>query len=253
MQRWKLTIEFDGKGFFGWQRQDEGFSVQQVLEEALFKMTDGQECRLHAAGRTDSGVHGTGMVAHVDLEKDYTPLVVRNALNALVRPHKIAVLKAEKVSMEFHARFGATQRRYRYVICNRPVPLMIGSDYAWHVGKKLDIDKMQIAANELLGLHDYSSFRAIRCQAKSPIRSIDSFNITREGEFVYIDVEARSFLHHQVRNMVGTLKKIGEGKWPVSAMKEILESRDRTKAGPTAPPEGLFFVGVDYPEDTGSK
>lgn len=253
MQRWKLTLEFDGKGFFGWQIQDEGFSVQQVLEDAIFKMTEGQNARLHAAGRTDSGVHATGMVAHVDLEKEYEPFVVRNALNALVRPHKVAVLAAEKVSMDFHARFGAITRRYRYVICNRPVPLMIGSDYAWHVGKRLDEHKMQEAANVLLGLHDYSSFRAVRCQAKSPIRSIDKIAVTRDGDNVYIDVEARSFLHHQVRNIVGTLKKIGEGKWPVSAMKEILESRDRTKAGPTAPPEGLFFVSVDYPEDTGSK
>lgn len=253
MQRWKLTIEFDGKGFFGWQRQDEGFSVQQVLEEAIFKMTDGQEVRLHAAGRTDSGVHATAMVAHVDLEKEFTPLAVRNAINALSRPHKVVILKAEKVSDDFHARFSATTRRYRYVICNRHVPLMIGSDYAWHVGKKLDIDKMQEAANCLLGLHDYSAFRAIKCQAKTALRSIDKLVVSREGDNVYIDIEARSFLHHQVRNITGTLKKIGEGKWPVSAMKEILESRDRTKAGPTAPPEGLFFISVDYPEDTGNK
>jgi tRNA pseudouridine38-40 synthase len=252
MQRWKLTIEFDGKGFFGWQRQDEGFSVQQVLEEAIFKMTDGQEVRLHAAGRTDSGVHAKGMVAHVDLEKEFTPLAVRNAINALSRPHKVVILKAEKVTDEFHARFSAITRRYRYVICNRPVPLMIGSDYAWHVGKRLDIEKMQIAANCLIGLHDYSAFRAIKCQAKTAIRSIDTLVVSREGDYVYVDVEARSFLHHQIRNITGTLKKIGEGKWPVECMQEILNSKDRTKAGPTAPADGLFFMSVDYPE-TGNK
>jgi tRNA pseudouridine38-40 synthase len=251
MQRWKLTIEFDGKDFFGWQRQDEGFSVQQVLEESIFKLT-GQESRLHAAGRTDSGVHALGMVAHVDIEKDYSPIAVRNAINVHARPHKVVVLKAEKVSQEFHARFSAVTRRYRYVICNRPVAPMIGRDYAWHVGKKLNIKDMQEAANALLGLHDHSAFRAIRCQAKTAIRSIDKILITRESDNVFVDVEARSFLHHQVRNIVGTLKKIGEGKWPVSAMKEILESKDRTKAGPTAPSEGLFFVSVDYP-DTDSK
>jgi tRNA pseudouridine38-40 synthase len=247
MQRWKLTIEFDGTGFFGWQRQDEGFSVQQVLEESVFKLT-GHEARLHAAGRTDSGVHALEMVAHVDLEKDYSPVAVRNALNFHSRPHKVSVLKAEKVSQEFHARFSALRRRYRYIICNRSAPPMITSNYVWHVGKKLDIKKMQEAANVLLGIHDYSAFRGIRCQAKSPIRSIDTIGVTREGDNVFIDVEARSFLHHQVRNIVGTLKKIGEGKWPVSAMKEILDSKDRTVAGPTAPAQGLFFVSVDYPE-----
>lgn len=251
MQRWKLTIEYDGTHFVGWQRQDEGFSVQQVLEEAAFKLC-GQEIRLHVAGRTDSGVHALGQVAHMDLEKDYTPTAVRNALNVHSRPHNVSIVKAEKVPIEFHARFSALRRRYRYIICNRLAPPAVGRDYAWHVGRELDIAAMQEAANVLLGLHDYSAFRASVCQAKSPIRSIDHITVSRDGEKVYVDVEARSFLHHQVRNIVGTLKKIGEHRWPVSCMKEILESCDRTKAGPTAPAGGLFFVSVDYP-DMGSK
>lgn len=251
MQRWKITIEYDGGGFVGWQRQDIPNSVQQVLEEAITKLS-GETRRLHGAGRTDSGVHATAQVAHFDMEKDYAPHAVRNALNVHSRPHPLSVIKAEKVSDEFHARFSALGRSYRYVICNRWAPPSIGRDYMWHVGRELDIPLMEQAAQYLLGTHDYSSFRASACQAKHAIRSIDKIEFLRDGDKLYIDFEARSFLHHQVRNMVGTLKKIGEGSWAPESMKEILEAKQRAAAGPTAPSEGLFFTGVLYP-DTGSK
>lgn len=250
-QRWKILVEFDGTDFVGWQIQNEGFSVQGVLEEAVFKFAE-ERVRLHAAGRTDSGVHALGMVAHFDLEKPFTPAVIRDALNACVRPHEVSIVKAEEVSQDFHARFSANKRYYRYVICNRRAPIAIGRRYAWHVKKPLDIDAMQKAANVLLGKHDFSSFRALVCQAKSPVRSIDKISITREGDNVYIDVEAPSFLHHQVRNITGTLKKIGEGSWPWEIMTQILEAKDRAAGGPTAPPNGLYFVKADYNE-SGSK
>lgn len=251
MQRWKLTIEYDGGFFVGWQRQDIPNSVQQVLEEAIFKLS-GSHARLHVAGRTDSGVHALAQVAHFDLEKNYAEHEMRNALNVFSRPHPVAVIKAEKVSSDFHARFSALTRSYRYVICNRNAPPMIGKQYMWHVGRTLDIPLMEQAVECLIGVHDYSSFRAIKCQAKHAIRSIEYIKFTREGDHLYIDCEARSFLHHQVRNIVGTLKKIGEGKWPAERMKEILDARDRSLAGPTAPAQGLYFVKVTYPE-IGSK
>ena len=251
MRRWKLTIEYDGGYFIGWQRQDIPNSVQQVLEESIFKLS-GSHVRLHVAGRTDSGVHAMGQVAHFDLEKDYAEHAMRNALNVFSRPHPVAVLKAEKVSDDFHARFSALKRTYRYMICNRSAPPVIGRQYMWHIGRSLDIPRMEQAAAHLIGTHDFTSFRALACQAKHAIRSIDSITFTRDGDHLYIDFEARSFLHHQVRNIVGTLKKIGEGSWPPERMKEILDARDRAVAGPTAPAHGLHFVKVTYPV-TGSK
>ncbi len=251
MPRWKLTIEYDGTDFCGWQRQDIPNSVQQVLEEAIEKFC-GQEVRLHTAGRTDAGVHAYGQVAHVDLPRDYRALEVRNAITVHARPHKVVIVDAVPVSDEFHARFGAIKRYYRYIICNRRASMAIGTDYAWHVFHRLDIEKMQRAANVLLGHHDFTSFRAVDCQAKSPMRSIDSIQITQEGDMVHIDVSAPSFLHHQVRNIVGTLKKIGEGRWEEDRMADILAAKDRAAAGPTAPPYGLYFMRVDYNE-SGSK
>jgi tRNA pseudouridine38-40 synthase len=219
--------------------------VQQVIEEAVFKLS-GETVTLHVAGRTDSGVHALGQVAHFDLTNHYTPIAVRNALNVHIRPHAAVILKAESVSDEFHARFGAVKRHYRYVICNRPAPLAVGRQYAWHLKHKLNLDDMRTAASVLIGHHDFTSFRAIVCQAKSPVKTIDKIDIIAEGDNVYIDVSAQSFLHHQVRNIVGTLKKIAEGRWPVSCMKEILEAKDRARAGQTAPSHGLFLVRVDY-------
>lgn len=245
-QRWKITVEYDGTDFVGWQRQAQGFSVQGVLEEAIFKLS-GERVTLHVAGRTDSGVHALGQVAHFDVEKEYEPHEMRNALNVHARPHAVSVLHAEPVSQEFHARFNATKRYYRYVICNRPAPPMVGRQYVWYIRHQLNIEDMQRAADILVGdKYDFTSFRALECQAKSPVKSIDKLQISRDGDKIYIDVEAMSFLHHQVRNIVGTLKKIGDGAWPWQKMQEILDAKDRTVAGPTAPPTGLFFVKVDY-------
>lgn len=245
MQRWKLTLEYDGNDFVGWQSQINGTSVQNVVEEAVFRLS-GERLRLQVAGRTDSGVHALGQVAHMDLPKDYEEHEVRNALNVHVRPHKVTILKAEKVPQEFHARFGAQKRTYRYVILNRAAPTSIGREYMWHIPKKLDIEAMRAAAKFLQGHHDFTSFRDTECQAKSPVRTLDVLRITADGDKIYIDVEARSFLHHQVRNMVGTLKRVGDGSWPPEKVKEILEALDRRVAGPTAPAQGLFFVSVDY-------
>lgn len=250
-QRWKLLIEYDGSGFVGWQRQDAGFSVQGALEEAIFKLS-GEKVSLHVAGRTDSGVHALGQVAHFDLEKTFEVREVRNAINVHVRPHAVSVLNAEPVGEGFHARFNARKRHYRYVICNRPSPPAINAKYMWYVPQPLNIEHMQEAANHLLGHHDFTSFRAIECQAKSPVRTLDQLDITREGDHVTITTSAQSFLHHQVRNIVGTLAKIGRGRWVPEKAAEILAARDRTVAGPTAPSCGLFFVCVDY-SDNGSK
>ncbi len=251
MTRWKITLEYDGAGFHGWQRQDRDISVQQVVEEAIFKMS-GEEVVVTAAGRTDAGVHALGQVAHFDLQKEFPAFTIRNGLNALVRPHLVSILSAEEVSPEFHARFDARNRAYRYVICNRSAPPAVGHGYCWHVHHDLDIAIMQKAADVLIGTHDFTSFRAVDCQSKSPVKTMDLCKVAREGENVVFYFEARSFLHHQVRNIVGTLKKIGEGAWPLEIMPKILAARDRTAAGPTAPPQGLFFVKVDYTE-TGSK
>jgi len=251
MQRWKLTIEYDGNDFFGWQAQAEGKTVQQTIEKAAFDFS-GEHIRIHVAGRTDSGVHALGQVAHIDFSKDYTDTEVRNALNVYMRPHKVAILKAEPVSQEFHARFGAQKRYYRYVMLNRIAPTAIGRDYLWHVHRPLDIEKMRRAAVHFLGTHDFSSFRATECQAKSPIRSLDVFSITTEDERIYFDIEGKSFLHHQVRNMIGTLKRIGDGSWEPDIVLDMLAAKDRRAGGPTAPAQGLFFVKVDY-DDTGSK
>lgn len=250
-QRWKLTIEYDGSGFVGWQRQDIPHSVQEVLEDAIFALS-GQRTLVYGSGRTDSGVHAVGQVAHVDLEKDYLPEKIIGALNVHVRPHPVSVIGAEKVPATFHARFDAIMRYYRYVIHNRRAPPVIGSGYMWHVWRPLDIEVMRKAAKYLIGIHDYSAFRASVCQAKNPVRSIERFEIITDGEKIYFDITARSFLHHQVRNMVGTLRKIGDGSWPPETMQEIMESKDRKIAGPTAPAHGLFFMRVDYP-DTGNK
>lgn len=246
MQRWKLVIEYDGNDFVGWQSQENGTSVQQVLEQAVLKLS-GQNVRFHVAGRTDSGVHAMGQVAHFDIaDKDYTEREMRNALNVYVRPHHVSVLDAEKVSDEFHARFGAEKRYYRYVVLCRSAPPAIGRQYMWHVHRPLDIDAMRQAAAHFIGTHDYSSFRASECQTKSPIRTMDAITITQDGDKVYFDFEARSFLHHQVRNIMGTLKRVGDGSWHPDKIIEILAAKSRSAAGPTAPAHGLFFIRVDY-------
>ena len=245
MTRYKLTIEYDGSGFVGWQRQTNGLSVQEVLEDAIERFC-GERVTTHVAGRTDAGVHALGQVAHFDIAKDTTSDTVRDALNFHVKPHAIAVLKAEIVGEEFHARFSARRRIYRYRIVNRRASLALERGRAWHVQAPLDLAAMQTGAAHLLGRHDFSSFRAAECQAKSPLKTLDVLDISREGEAIIVDARARSFLHHQVRNMVGTLKLVGEGKWVPDDVRRVLAARDRREAGPTAPPEGLYLVEIVY-------
>ncbi len=243
--RWKLTIEYDGRPFMGWQRQPHGASVQEEIERAIGKFS-GETVRVHTAGRTDAGVHALGQVAHFDLEKKTDGRTVREALNAHLRPHPIAILSAEAVSEHFHARLSARYRRYLYRVLNRPARPALDTGRAWHVPYGLDIAAMREAAAHLVGRHDFTSFRAAECQAKSPIRTLDRLEVIQEGARLDFAVEARSFLHHQVRNMVGTLILVGRGKWSPGRVADALAAHDRSAAGPTAPPDGLYLVGVDY-------
>jgi len=246
MPRFKLTVEYDGGPFVGWQRQDNGPSVQAALEDAV-----GGYCQVntivHGAGRTDAGVHALGQVAHVDLPRDDSPHVVVNALNAHLRPHPIAVLSAEKVGEDFHARFSAVERLYEYRILNRPARPALDAGRVWWVGPALDAQAMHAAAQTLIGHHDFTSFRAAECQADSPMKTLDQLDVARHAEVIVITARARSFLHHQVRNLVGTLKLVGEGKWTARDVAAALRARNRAAAGPTAPPEGLYLTRVRYP------
>lgn len=245
MSRWKLTLEYDGGGFVGWQRQDNGPSIQQALEEAVARFC-GESVTAHAAGRTDAGVHATGQVAHLDIARETTAETVRDALNFHLRPAPIAVLAVEGVDEDFHARFSATGRSYLYRIVNRRAPLALERGRAWAVGAPLDATSMHDAAQALVGHHDFTSFRASLCQAASPLKTLDRLDVMRHGEEIDVVAEARSFLHHQVRNMVGTLKLVGEGKWRAADVAKALAARERAAAGPTAPPEGLYLTGVRY-------
>jgi len=245
MTRFRLTVEYDGRPFVGWQRQDNGSSVQQALEEAIFKFC-GERATVQGAGRTDAGVHALGQVAHVDIDKPSVGDTVRDAVNFHLRPWPVAVLQAEAVGPQFHARFDAVWRRYRYRIVNRRAPLALDAGRAWPVSVPLDAAAMHEAAQRLVGSHDFSSFRAAMCQAKSPLKTLTEIGVARSGDEIDIEVEARSFLHNQVRIMVGTLKQVGEGKWSADDVSEALEAKDRAAAGPTAPPDGLYLVGVGY-------
>jgi tRNA pseudouridine38-40 synthase len=245
MTRYKLTLEYDGGGFVGWQRQDNGPSVQEALEKAVAAFC-GEVVTSFAAGRTDAGVHALGQVAHFDLEKETTADTVRDALNFHLKPAPIAVLKAEAVTADFHARFSAKARLYRYRIVNRRPPLALDRGHAWLVWGELDAAAMQDAAQVLVGHHDFTSFRATLCQAKSPVKTLDLLEVRREGEEIFVNARAQSFLHHQVRNMVGTLKLVGEGKWTKADVAAALAARNRTAGGPTAPPEGLYLTEVWY-------
>ena len=246
--RWKLTIEYNGAPYCGWQRQDGQPSVQQHIEEAITKFCQ-QEIRIHAAGRTDTGVHGAGQVAHFDLDygtRTLTGSDLAKALNAHLRPHPIALLKAEVADPEFHARFHAKKKLYRYRIINRPAPITTEIGFAWHFWKHLDHEAMHDAAQILIGTHDFSTFRDSDCQAKMPVRTINRIAIIRNGDEIIMECEGQSFLHHQVRNTIGTLVMVGEGKWTKDDFKTAFEARDRTKGGMTAPPDGLTLVSVDY-------
>lgn len=245
MARWKLTIEYDGGLFAGWQRQDNGPSIQASLEEAILKLS-GETVTVTGAGRTDAGVHALGQVAHADIAKPMAPDKMRDALNAHLRPAPIAILNAEEAAPEFHARFDATARHYLYRIVNRRSPLTLDKGKAWQIQIALDAEAMHQGAQHLIGNHDFTTFRAAECQAKSPVKTLDRLDVSRRGEDIEVTASARSFLHHQVRSMVGSLKLVGEGKWQPHHMKRALQSRNRTECGPVAPADGLYLVRVDY-------
>jgi len=244
MPRYKLTIEYDGTPFFGWQMQDRP-TVQGRLTEAI-KAFSGDDMIPRGAGRTDAGVHALGQVAHVDLTKDWPAKKVRDALNAQLRPDPISVLACEQVAEGFDARFSAKARHYLYRIVNRRSPLALERDRAWHVIYKLDAERMHEAAQVLVGHHDFTTFRSTECQAASPEKTLDRLAVVRDGEEVRIEASSRSFLHNQVRSMVGSLRQVGGGKWSAADLKKALEARDRTACGPVAPAYGLYLVKVDY-------
>ncbi len=245
MPRYKIIVEYDGGGFVGWQRQDNGVTVQQALEEAIAGFS-GERAVVFGAGRTDSGVHAMGQVAHFDLERTFPPYTVQAAINQLVKPHGVAVLNAQEVDGEFHAQFSAKERRYLYRILNRRPPAVLDKGRVWWAPRPLDADAMHAAAQGLLGHHDFTTFRASMCQAKSPMRTLDQLDVVREGDEIRVHARAPSFLHHQVRNLVGTLVLVGDGRWTAERVREALDARDRSAGGPTAPPTGLYLVEVVY-------
>ena len=245
MTRWKLVIEYDGGNFVGWQRQDNGRSVQQVIEEAIVGFAQ-EQVNVFGAGRTDSGVHALGQVAHFDLVRDTDPETVRDALNFHLKTDTITILEVEEVDQNFNARFSATHRHYQYRILNRRAPPAIERGHVWHIPVELDWRAMNEAAQFLIGHHDFTSFRAAVCQADSPVKTVDTLTVERHADEIVIDVGARSFLHNQVRIIVGTLRLVGAGKWGAADVAEVLAACDRTRAGPTAPPNGLYLTRVDY-------
>lgn len=243
--RYRLTLEYDGGPFVGWQRQNEGASVQGALEAAIEKLS-GEKVTVTGAGRTDAGVHALGQVAHFDLGKQFEPGKVRDALNHYLRPDPVSVLNASAVDGEFHARFSAAGRHYLFRILNRRSPPALDIGKVWHVSPKLDAEAMDAAAQFLVGQHDFTTFRAAECQAQSPVKSLDRLDVSQRGEEIHIEASARSFLHHQIRSFTGTLKLVGEGKWQPRDVKKALEAKDRAACGPVAPPDGLYLVRVDY-------
>jgi len=243
--RYRLTLEYDGTPFVGWQRQDNGPSVQGALEAAIEKLS-GERVTVTGAGRTDAGVHALGQVAHFDLVKTFQPGKVRDALNYHLRPDPVSVLDAAEVDDEFHARFSATARHYLFRILNRRSPPALDVDKVWHVSPRLEAEAMHAAAQFLVGQHDFTTFRAAECQSQSPVKTLDRLDVSQRGEEIHIEASARSFLHHQIRSFAGTLKLVGEGKWQPREVKKALEARDRAACGPVAPPEGLYLVKVDY-------
>ncbi|MGA0561872.1 tRNA pseudouridine(38-40) synthase TruA [Ancylobacter sp. VNQ12] len=249
MPRYKLTIEYDGTPFVGWQIQAMGATVQGALTDAVARFT-GEQVHVQGAGRTDAGVHATGQVAHIELSRDWRPDTVRDAMNAHLRPHPIAVLAAERAADDFHARFSATGRRYVYRIIMRRADLALERDRAWRVLRPLDAPAMAQGAARLVGRHDFTTFRAIGCQAASPVKTLDRLEVETValdfGAEIRVHAQARSFLHHQVRSMVGTLVKVGEGAWTPDDVTRALEARDRTRCGPMAPSAGLYLAEVTY-------
>lgn len=245
MYRYKITIEYLGTNIAGWQRQSEVISIQQILEEAIFKFS-GEHVTLFASGRTDAGVHAFGQVAHFDLSKYLEPHNIITAINYFVRPYAVGVWECELASGNFHARFSAIARHYVYKIINRPYPAVIDLNRAWWISATLDVAAMQQAATYLLGKHDFTSFRASSCQSKSPIKTLTKLDIIKEDESIKLYLSAPSFLHHMVRNIVGSLVLVGKNVWQAEEIKKVLEAKDRKAAGPTAPACGLYFIKADY-------
>ncbi|HUB14050.1 MAG TPA: tRNA pseudouridine(38-40) synthase TruA [Acetobacteraceae bacterium] len=249
MTVWALMLEYDGTPFVGWQRQQNGLSVQQLLENAAARLSGGAPVATTVAGRTDAGVHAEAQVAQLSLATPLSPDRLREALNYHMKPHPVAVLRVAPAREGWNARFSAVGRAYRYRILNRRPRPALHVGRVWHVPAPLDAAAMHDAAQSLLGRHDFTSFRAVGCQANSPLRTLDRLDVRRDGEMIEIIAEARSFLHHQVRNMAGTLKLVGDGHWPPARVAAALAARDRSAAGPTAPPDGLYLTGVQYPVD----
>jgi tRNA pseudouridine38-40 synthase len=243
--RYCLKLEYDGTPFAGWQRQADALSVQQVVEEAIEKMS-GEKVAIQAAGRTDSGVHALGQVVSFDLSREWDPFRIREALNFHTKPHPVAIVEAAAVPGNFEARFSAIGRHYEYRILNRRGRPALDDFRVWHCPMALDTDAMHVAAQLILGKHDFTTFRSAECQAKSPEKTLDRLDVSREGETIVVRASARSFLHSQVRSMVGSLKLVGEGKWTPRDFRAALDARDRSRCGPLAPPEGLYLVRVDY-------
>ena len=249
MHRYRITLEYDGTPFCGWQRQAHDLSVQQVLEEAIARFS-GETVTTQAAGRTDAGVHALGQVVSFDLSREWDPFKIREALNYHTKPHPVAIVEAEAVPDTFEARFSATARHYEYRILNRRARAALDDGKVWHVPVLLDAEVMHAAAQLILGRHDFSTFRAAECQANSPIRTLDRFDVSRQAEMIVVTARARSFLHSQVRSMVGSLAWVGEGRWSPADMKRALEAKDRTACGPVAPPDGLYLMRVDYEQES---
>jgi tRNA pseudouridine38-40 synthase len=245
MSRYRLTLEYDGAPFVGWQRQDNGPSVQGALEDAIEKLS-GERVTVTGSGRTDAGVHALGQVAHFDLVKEFEPGKVRDALNHYLRPNPVVVLDAGVADGEFHARFSARSRHYLFRILNRRSPPALEAGKVWHVSPKLDAEDMHAAAQVLVGQHDFTTFRAAECQAQSPVKTLDRLDVSQCGDEIHIEASARSFLHHQIRSFAGTLKLVGEGKWSARDVADALAAKDRARCGPVSPPDGLYLARVDY-------
>jgi tRNA pseudouridine38-40 synthase len=247
MTRFHLTVEYDGRPYMGWQRQPHGPTIQAAIEDAIHAIT-AETVVVHAAGRTDAGVHALAMSAHVDIARVIKPYRLMEAINALLRPQTISILACETVAEDWHARFSCLGRRYIYRIINRRPPLTLLHGKAWRVPYALDEGIMRDAAQVLIGKHDFTTFRSAHCQSASPIKTLDRLDISRDGHEIRIEAAARSFLHHQVRSMVGCLAMVGEGKWSVADMQGALDARNRHALGFNAPPDGLYFVEASYPD-----
>ena len=245
MPRYKLTIEYDGTDFVGWQKQKNGPSIQAEMIRSI-KAFCGEEPDVRGSGRTDTGVHATGQVAHFDLAKSHQPGTIRDAVNRHLRPLPIVVLECEETDQDFDARFSARQRHYLYRIINRRAPLTLDHNRAWCVNRPLDADKMHLAAQPLVGHHDFTTFRSVRCQSKTPVKTIDEIKLSRNGNEIIMKISAKSFMHNQVRSIMGSLKLVGEGKWTSDDLINALKARDRAMCGPLAPPHGLYLTRIDY-------